>query len=211
MYLFTHPHRSTYESIHPACQTQQSISVCLSPLFTYPFFHPHQCAYPVACVCLSISIDSSPCTHVPISIRSITDCSEGWEEARHTHLLWSPEVPGLAQHRRFIDDVGGGHSLPACQWPSDAQRPKHAVRHDSAWPGLPVPAQWTRSTHRRRHTQGSHWMRWGHTRSYADSSTPPILEQISLSKLNRALIIIIMPASFKLALFDRWIRALRYL
>ena len=114
VYLFTHPHRSTYESIHPACQTQQSISVCLSPLFTYPFTHPHQCAYPVACACLSISIDSSPCTHAPISIRSITDCSEGWKEARHTHLLWSPEVPGLAPHRRFIDDVGGGHSLPAC-------------------------------------------------------------------------------------------------
>ena len=56
-----------------------------------------------------------PCTHAPISIRSITDCSEGWKEARHTHLLWSPEVPGLAPHRRFIDDVGGGHSLPACQ------------------------------------------------------------------------------------------------
>ena len=71
-------YRSTYVSVRPSiqAQTQQSISVCLSHLSTYPSTHTN---VPIL-LCVSVypylSVPPPPPMHLMISIGSVTDCSE---------------------------------------------------------------------------------------------------------------------------------------
>ena len=90
--------------------------------------------------------------------------------------------------------VGGIHCLPASDrvTHSDRSTPFATIPHDPVCPSLPSGRGQLIEGGTHRAVTGCVG---GHTRSYADSSTPPILAQISLSKLTRALIIV--PASFK--------------
>ena len=81
MYLCTHPlpiYLCIHPSVHPSIQTetQQSISVCLSHLSTYPSIHTN---VPIL-LCVSVypylSVPPPPPMHLMISIGSVTDCSE---------------------------------------------------------------------------------------------------------------------------------------
>ena len=77
MYLCTHP-LPIYLCIRPSIQTQtqQSMSVCLSHLSTYPSIHTN---VPIL-LCVSVypylSVPPPPPMHLMISIGSVTDCSE---------------------------------------------------------------------------------------------------------------------------------------
>ena len=85
LYLFTYPiyiylpiYLSIYHPYRSTCVSILTIHFCVSISSIYLSIHLHQCTYPAVCVCRSISIDSSPCTHASmISIRSISDSSEG--------------------------------------------------------------------------------------------------------------------------------------
>ena len=134
--------------------------------------HPHQCTYSPLRVCLSISIGSSPTTHASmISIGSVTDCSERSKLAIPTLVTWGPRV-GTGSLMR---------ALPVTDWHTATERrccspPPPPPPTSPRDPKCPSPVDEVNEA--RPHTQGRHWMCWGHARSCADSSTtPPILEQ----------------------------------
>ena len=168
-------YRSTYVSVRPSiqAQTQQSISVCLSHLSTYPSTHTN---VPIL-LCVSVypylSVPPPPPMHLMISIGSVTDCSERSKLAVPSLVTWGPRVgTGSFMRALPVTDWHTATERRCCSPPPPPPPPPTSPRD----PKCPSPVDEVNEA--RPHTQGRHWMCWGHARSCADSSTtPPILEQ----------------------------------